>query len=191
MEKTTLEALLLAKEKRVSRQKQWLERHRGYALLSLTLVTPGMVKESPTSYYIMSVALNTLLTLFFDRHWVCIEHQVWWFHTGAEAFFIVAHKSTQNEVHKIISVTELKKVLVECEESHVLGRLWDMDVITQDPNSHHYRPISRNDLGLEPRQCFICHRSAKACARSRKHSLLELQQYIEKTVNEYANIAGF
>ena len=43
-----------------------------------------------------------------------------------------------------------------------------------------YAAISRRDLGQSPRKCFICDRPAKECARSRRHSVAEMQDYISE-----------
>lgn len=182
MSEITLEALLLAKEDRVIRQKTWLDRS-SHPLISLTLVTPGAEKESAITCEIMSVALEVLPALFLEKGWRVVEHDVWWLPTGAEAFFVIADGEAE------MAPQVLKKALIECEESHPLGRLWDIDVIVKtsigDNEACHYRSITRGELGIEPRQCFICHEPAKVCARSGKHTLMELQQSIERKVNEY------
>lgn len=62
---------------------------------------------------------------------------------------------------------ELKRICVEIEETHPVGRLFDMDV------------IAKNGVKLgrtEPRKCLICSENASICARSRAHSVGELQK---------------
>ena len=46
-------------------------------------------------------------------------------------------------------------------------------------------PISRRQLGLAPRQCFLCQADAKQCARSRQHSVADMQAYISQAVANY------
>lgn len=61
---------------------------------------------------------------------------------------------------------KLKGICVRIEESHPAGRLFDMDV------------IAKNGVKLgrsEPRKCLICSENASVCARSRAHSVEELQ----------------
>lgn len=65
---------------------------------------------------------------------------------------------------------EIKRAMVELEESLPLGRLMDIDVIDRDG-----KPLSRTKLGFGQRKCIVCDRPAKACARSQAHSPLELQ----------------
>lgn len=46
------------------------------------------------------------------------------------------------------------------EEKYSFTRLMDIDIFDGD-----YRQISRSDLGLEPRKCYICDREAKFCIK--------------------------
>ena len=52
-----------------------------------------------------------------------------------------------------------------------MGRLFDMDVLCPDG-----RKIDRQELGREGRKCLICGGMAQACARSRTHSVAQLQE---------------
>ena len=89
--------------------------------------------------------------------------------TGPEALYVV-------EAH----ARELKQALVALEESHPLGRLWDIDVIDPDAG-----PVARASLGLPARRCLVCEEPAHACARSRRHPLDEVLQFIEEKVDAY------
>lgn len=66
-----------------------------------------------------------------------------------------------------------KRQTVRMENSHPLGRLFDLDVL--DPCG---RAVSRVDLGLPPRRCLLCGQDAKVCGRSRAHSVGALQARI-------------
>jgi holo-ACP synthase len=72
---------------------------------------------------------------------------------------------------------ELKVVAMALEDTHVLGRFWDLDVIAKSMH-----PLSRSSLNRPPRRCLVCEQSAKACARSRRHPLAELLAVIEERV---------
>ena len=63
----------------------------------------------------------------------------------------------------------LKRLAVRVEEEHALGRLADADVMDAAG-----RPCNREDVGREPRRCFLCSRPASLCRRERRHSLEEL-----------------
>lgn len=58
----------------------------------------------------------------------------------------------------------LKLLTVGLEEKAPRGRLWDIDVITEDG------PIDRPFLNLPPRKCLVCEESAHVCRKSGAHS---------------------
>lgn len=66
---------------------------------------------------------------------------------------------------------ELKAAAAAVEDGLPLGRLFDMDVIRPDGSK-----VDRSELGLPPRKCLICGNSARGCARSRTHSVPQLQE---------------
>ena len=41
---------------------------------------------------------------------------------------------------------------------------------------------------MTPRRCFICNEDAKVCARSRKHTVPEMQEHIARIVAAYTSI---
>ena len=74
---------------------------------------------------------------------------------------------------------DIKTLATEIEESHPLGRLFDMDVIAVDG-----RKADRSELGLGPRPCLICGGPARECARSRTHTVAELQTETDRRLRE-------
>lgn len=162
----TLEALLEAKDNRARRQHDWLVRHR-QPVLSLTLVTPGPVKDSIRYRNCMAVALQACDQLLWQRHWPVLERQVLWLPTGAEAMWSVAH-----------AASELKAATVELEQTHPLGRLWDADVICPESG-----PVGRSSLDMAGRRCLVCNEPAHACSRSRRHPLDEVTQRVERLID--------
>lgn len=64
---------------------------------------------------------------------------------------------------------EIKQRMIALEESHPLGRLWDIDVLGEDGIG-----LSRADFGRPRRRCLVCGEDAKICGRSRAHSHEEL-----------------
>ena len=79
----------------------------------------------------------------------------------------------------------LKRMTVCLEETHPLGRLFDIDVYDTEGKG-----ISRNELGLDERRCLLCHENAKICARSRKHSLEELLAGIYGCIRTWLEESG-
>lgn len=74
---------------------------------------------------------------------------------------------------------KLKEELVLLEENHPLGRLADLDVFFGTGN------ISRRDIALPKRTCFLCEEPAHECVRSKKHSYEDVTSFIHKNVTSY------
>ena len=79
------------------------------------------------------------------------------------AFFV----STKSEA------IEIKKVCVEAEEVLIGGRLLDIDVMDSGGT-----PISRDDIDLPPRKCFMCEKPAALCVSRKVHSPNEISEYV-------------
>ena len=73
----------------------------------------------------------------------------------------------------------VKAITVEIEDQPAVGRLFDMDVLC--PNG---RKVDRQELGLSGRKCLICGGMAQACARSRAHTVSELQKKTQEILCE-------
>ncbi len=164
----TLEQLLAAKERRAARQREWIGRY-GRPLISLTLVTPGPVKDSASYRQLMGEAINVCQRMLTGRGWPVAAQQVFWLPTGPEAFWSVGHEAW-----------EIKAAAVMLEQDHPLGRLWDMDVI-----SAHDGIIDRHFLRLAGRRCLLCDQPAHVCGRSRRHPLPQLLDTIAHLLEAY------
>lgn len=70
-----------------------------------------------------------------------------------------------------------KRAAIRLEESHPLGRLWDIDVFQDSPEA-----VSRETVGAERRTCLLCGRDAKECARSRRHDIRKLQDKVTEII---------
>ncbi len=158
----TLDQLLAAKERRAARQAAWLGRY-GHPLISLTLVTPGPVKDSARYRQVMAQAINVCQRMLARRGWPVAAREFFWLPTGPEAFWSVDH-----------AAMAIKAATVALEQGHPLGRLWDMDVISAQNGV-----IGRKSLGKAGRRCLVCDRPAHACGRSRRHPLPQLLTAIE------------
>jgi holo-ACP synthase CitX len=69
----------------------------------------------------------------------------------------------------------IKRLCIEAEETIPFGRILDIDVMDYEG-----KPISRNDLGLAPRKCFICDNPAALCVSRKLHSSEEIYTYVER-----------
>jgi holo-ACP synthase len=162
----SLEALLESREQRAMRQAQWLENYQ-QAVISLTLVTPGSVKDSERYRRSMAVAVEQCHSLLAHRHWPVLQHELFWLPSGPEAMWCVDH-----------TAVELKATLVDLEQTHPLGRLWDFDVF--DPQ---VGQVGRRSLDIHRRLCLLCDEPAHVCARSRRHPLDEVVARVEVLID--------
>ena len=90
--------------------------------------------------------------------------------TGYEAYFLIQRP-----------MLDSKRVACEIEDSHPLGRLFDIDVIDLQ-----VEPVPRSVIGKEGRKCLLCEHEARYCMRNHTHSREELQQRIEQMIDAYA-----
>ncbi|KHD46290.1 citrate lyase holo-[acyl-carrier protein] synthase [Streptococcus hongkongensis] len=162
-EKVSLDEMLRAREMRSYRQFSLLKDHPKKSLLSVTMNIPGAVKSSD----LLEKAFLTVVDQIQDS-------------LGSQAigFEKTVFQKTGPEYYCLtdLSAQLLKEKMIAIEMASPIGRLMDLDVLWW--NEDHLATISRKDLGLEARQCFICSADAKACGRSRKHSVLEMQEKI-------------
>lgn len=88
------------------------------------------------------------------------------------------HQTTSEGLIYFVIVKEdiydIKRKLIHIEDNYLVGRLLDLDVkgIKKD--------VSRTEVGLKPRKCYICNNDAHRCIRSSKHSFLETITYFEQ-----------
>ena len=167
--------MLAARERRVDSLRAMLAAARqNEALLCLTLSIPGPVKTSP------------VLERVFDELVCAAESEL--------ADVAVRERRRTNdatgpEYYALVELPthELKLRMVGIEEGHPLGRLGDLDVLARAddmPGQAAVNSISRRDLGLPLRRCLICGGEAKACARSRAHTVEEMQARIATIIEQ-------
>lgn len=75
---------------------------------------------------------------------------------------------------------EVKKIAIDYEKKSPLGPLVDIDIYGKDG-----KEISRQDLNLPQRTCFLCQAPAKECSRSRKHKQDQIENFYIETVLAY------
>ncbi|MGE4527874.1 MAG: citrate lyase holo-[acyl-carrier protein] synthase [Rhodospirillaceae bacterium] len=164
-----LAAILEARERRVARRGAALAGRQGAAAVTVTVVMPGPVKDCGLSRLVHAAALESLDRLWAEQGWQADAAVRETPLTGPEAMFVIA-----------ADATVLKRALIDLEEHHPLGRLWDIDVAAPDGQA-----VSRGSLGLPPRRCLVCGRPAHLCARSRAHPLEDLLKAMERRVNAW------
>lgn len=174
----TLPEMLDARERRVFRQRELLAGLKtepgsagngsaAYSLISFTMNIAGEIKSFPFCLAAFDEGLKELRTRIPEDKILHFEETR--SNTGPEAFFLVN-----------MPAEEMKKVTASIEESHPVGRLFDMDVLDPDGKS-----VSRSSIGFSPRTCLICGENAKACARSRNHTLEVILWRTAQILNDF------
>lgn len=160
--------ILDAREARANRQKELLKKYP-YTLISFTLNTPGSIKSSNLYSKIHKEGMDYLLAALLEKNITIVHIETIEKSTGKEGFISLD-----------IDAVEMKKMAVDIEDNHYLGRLFDFDVF--DAN---YNQINRSNLKLEPRKCLICDENALNCIRSKNHSYGELVSKVEEIGTSY------
>lgn len=162
----TLEALLHSRDDRQRLQQELLSSHPDGTLVCLTVVMPGSVKRNLCSVVTAQAAITALLNRMGDNVQAVTARDL---PTGYEAYLISG-----------LPALEAKRVTCDIEDSHPLGRLFDIDVIGPDG-----APISRETVGRAPRRCLLCDHEARWCMRNHSHSQQELMAHIQEMIDEY------
>ena len=169
----TLNELLASRDSRHAMQQKLLAEHSGKTLVCLTVVMPGSVKRNQQSLIVAHAAVEQMIESYElgVRFGGClIERDL---ETGYEAYLITD-----------LPLLEAKRIAVQIEDTHHLGRLFDIDIIDKDGV-----PVSRDRVGSHPRRCLVCDREARYCMRMRWHTQEEIWERINAMVDEYqANI---
>ena len=203
----TLDELLASRDARHAMQQKLMAEHSGKTLVCLTVVMPGSVKRNQQSLTVARAAVEAMrkaygvkneeLRVKSEEHNIVsdeltaennesipetelltkelktndegclIEHDL---NTGYEAYLITP-----------MPLLEAKRVAVDIEDTHPLGRLFDIDVIDAQGI-----PVSRDRVGGQPRRCLVCDHEARYCMRMRWHTQEEIWARIKQMTDDYA-----
>lgn len=165
--KCSLQDMLAARDRRRERQRAHFLTTAEATLVVATVVAPGEFKLTPATG-IVADAMTESLKREFGPHILSVErlatvsgHEVW--------------------LTLSCSPGEAKKKSVDIEDTHMLGRLFDIDVIMPD-----LRPLSRKDIGMEPRRCILCENEARLCMRMKRHTPEDIKIFIGNLISRYA-----
>ena len=153
-------AILEARE-----QRGWaieaLGRAWGRSVLSVTLNIPGGKKNDPAYAWIGFLALEEIKGRLDED--LLLEERFRRTPDGPEGLLAVAMKPEA-----------LKAIAREVEDTHPLGRLFDLDVAGQS-----------RDFGKGKRPCMLCGANAAACRRENRHSLEDLLVHIDGRIEAW------
>ncbi len=159
--------LRAARDRRVLKKWEFLAPGGAICLVEFSLNIAGAVKTFPFAQAAFREEVREL-TERLSRFSV-LKTEVYEENTGDCAFFLLKSQAIQ-----------VKKFLVSIEESHPLGRLFNLDVCGPDGIS-----VKRHDLGLLPRTCLVCGEDAHVCAEKKSHSMELIQWQTAKLFHEF------
>lgn len=159
----SLAEMLECRERRAALQDKFLAQY-SCPLISFSMNVPGPIKTNDALRAAFELGKTALLA--------ALARQGFEVNAREEA-----HGATGDEM--LLSVDapaeKLKALTTRIEESYPIGRLYDMDVLGTDGLK-----LSRPSF----RKCLICERQAQECARSRAHSVTEMQAAVERLLLE-------
>ena len=155
IQKADLAMMLEARERRYYRQQELLAAYRR-PLLSFSMNIAGPIKNTPLIRRGYQRGKEELIERIHAAGGKILFEEEISEATGCEGMYVTD-----------LDGALLKKLACQTEEETPLGRLFDMDVLNTEGEKLE-RP--------SPRRCLICGKPAKECARSRTHSVEELQK---------------
>lgn len=164
----TLMEVLDNREYRATKQQELLHaHHQTLVCLTLNIAGPQKVNRLIHKGYLegKSALLRKLLAADIP---LLLEEEIIE-NTGYEGFFVVAGNAA-----------DVKRITLELEDAHPLGRLYDFDVLSCDGEK-----LSREDFGFPGRTCLLCGQPAFLCGRNRTHSAKELYQRAMEILEDY------
>ncbi|MDL2301639.1 citrate lyase holo-[acyl-carrier protein] synthase [Lachnospiraceae bacterium OttesenSCG-928-D06] len=166
----TMMEVLDFRERKANVQKDMYVGHSDKTVVSLGMNIPGPVKSGSSVYLAFCEGKMILQEAIKSESGRIVKEQVFEEKAGYAAIYLVQG----------IQRDQMKKITTLLEETHPLGRLFDMDVLKENSES-----LSRTGIGATPRKCLLCHGDAKVCGRSRAHKIQELQEKTASIIQEW------
>lgn len=163
--------ILKSKENRRIFQKKLIKRFNN-TIISFTLNTPGEEKDNKDYRKIHRQAFDYIIDSLRKRDIDILYKERFELSTGPEGYIVVDEDGKR-----------IKSLMIEIEEKHFLGRLFDIDIFNKN-----MKQISRKDLNLKERKCLLCNNEARVCMRNRTHNLKELIEETNKLIREYFDL---
>lgn len=160
--------ILESRELRAKKQIELLTRYP-YTLISFTLNTPGPIKSSGLYTNIHKAGIQHLMKILQEMDVNIVHMETIEKNTGREGFISVD-----------LDPYQAKKIAAEIEDTHDLGRIFDIDVFDQLHNQ-----LNRSAIQLKPRKCLLCDEEALVCMKMKTHTYEELIQKVEEIGNSY------
>ncbi len=165
----SLEEVLAFREKKDQLQRNLMAKYEQAVVVSLGMNIPGKVKVTRQNSWAFIYGCKTMESFFHDLGLVVCDKRT------------VREAAGNTVIYALSGCTarEIKEKMVEIEENHPLGRLFDIDVMERSGS------ISRTEIGLAPRKCLLCGQEAKLCCRSVAHSGDEVSKKTQEIMCQY------
>ncbi|MDD3369991.1 MAG: citrate lyase holo-[acyl-carrier protein] synthase [Lachnospiraceae bacterium] len=159
----TLDEVMGFREIKAIEQRKMLEYKTDGIVVALGMNIPGPVKSGPSIKEAFQQGKDKLDKIILQQKGTVLQKSEFERKAGYAVIYLVFG----------IDKWVLKKETVYLEESHPLGRIFDIDVIGEDAVA-----ITREMVYAKRRSCLLCEQDAKVCGRSRNHSVKELQDKV-------------
>ena len=166
----SLEQVMTLREQRVERIQRLAQDNPHGTVICFKLNIPGDIKTSKPLAHVFKEGGRAWERLACEQGLAIGQASVVYRNAGDTYYCVVSPETSTQQV---------KQTLIDLEETHPLGRLFDFDT---------YPSLSRIELGRNPRTCLLCDKSAALCARAQAHSLSELQQQITTLINAVLSV---
>lgn len=143
-------------------QNELIQRYPNATVVAIKLNIPGPIKNNQYLTDLFMQGYREFRQQLTNDTIQVIDEIDWTRDTGRESVLVIDS-----------AALDLKRSAIEFEDKTNFGRLFDIDVLSSSAGH-----LSRVELSLPVRRCLICSRPAKECARSRRHSVEELQNKI-------------
>jgi len=160
-----IDSILLSREQKQIHIQKLLKDHD--LVISIKSNIPGSHKNIVEAYLLVRLFYNVLAKRFSFKKKL-------WMESADGPYYLIPLQHGH--------LKEIKLQLIELEDMHPLGRFIDLDVHHQLNHS-----ISRADLGLPFRKCYLCERDAHVCARNQTHDMHDLLSYVKDHIIAYLN----
>lgn len=142
-------------------QNEFMECAAEGTVISLGMNIPGPVKCSSSILSAFREGRICLQRLIEQQNGRILQYQIRESKAGCAAIYLVVS----------VDPFALKKESVRLEQTHLLGRLFDIDVLEQGGKA-----VGREQVGADGRRCLLCEQPAKVCGRNRTHSVALLAE---------------
>ena len=163
----TIDDMMRCRERRSAVQQEYLDTYHN-TVISFCMNIPGPVKTNADIRTAFDTGASEISAVLSRQKLSILAQCNFHDKTGDELILCVDGDAVS-----------LKKQMCEIEETHPLGRLYDIDVLDQNGIK-----LSRPTF----RKCILCDCQAQECARSRKHHVDEMFWKITDMIQSYASM---